>query len=86
MAYCEQSEDGAYRGPPRTTLPVVLAQDLRNTAHSSIKFRKKSDIEKMRNLAMDRGAWKSLIKQVMAERMTHTESDPLIVWSVDCIN
>ena len=72
-----------FKGKPRTTLPIKLAEDLDNlhnslqaphitdhnyTSRHTPKLRNKVDLEKLTTIAQDRKEWKSLVKRILEAR------------------
>ena len=60
IAYFSQHGTGR-RGRPRTTLPIVLNDDLKGTPY---KLKSKKDLELLRTKAQARGEWNNLIELV----------------------
>ena len=85
--YFEDSTNKGYRGRPRTTLPVVLNQDLDNyyqhtePHHSDhnytrgLKINNTEDLENMRKLAEDRKNWKKFIHGIINTREASASVD-----------
>ena len=57
-----------YSGRRRSTLPVCIDNDLKETAKTAQipvqQFSSRQDLDKLRSIAADREAWKALSKQV----------------------
>ena len=90
--YFEEKTTG-FRGKPRTTLPVILNQDLENLYlntephHSDhnyikrLKLNNREDLEKLRKIAEDRDTWKQLVFKITdageASASVDVEATPL---------
>ena len=84
--YFEEPKTG-YRGKPRTSLPVVLNQDLDNfyqhtePHHSDhnytrrLKINNIEDLEKIRKIAEDRKKWKEFIHGITNTREASASDD-----------
>ncbi|ETO58573.1 hypothetical protein F444_23049, partial [Phytophthora nicotianae P1976] len=57
MKACYTSTGTKWRGRPRTTLPVVLDQDL-STSGFGDRLRTDEDLDRIRLLAQDKRKWK----------------------------
>ena len=61
-----------YSGRRRSTLPVCIDNDLKETAKTAQipvqQFSSRQDLDKLRSIAADREAWKALSKQVTKKR------------------
>ena len=83
----DNNNNTGFRGKPRTTLPVVLQQDLeryhRNTEpqhldhnySKRLKINSKEDIEILRKMAEDRTKWKKLANKITNTREAPTSVD-----------
>ena len=90
--YFEEKTTG-FRGKPRTTLPVILNQDLeelylKTEPHHSdhnytkrLKLNNKEDLEKLRKMAEDRKQWKKHVYKITnageASASVDVEATPL---------
>ena len=85
--YFEKATNKGYRGKPRTTLPVVLNQDLDDyyqltEPHLSdhnytrrLKINNKEDLENMRKLAEDRRNWRKFVHGIINTREASASVD-----------
>ena len=85
--YFEKATNKGYRGKPRTTLPVVLNQDLddhyqHTEPHLSdhnytrrLKINNNEDLEDMRKLAEDRRNWRKFIHGIINAREASASVD-----------
>ena len=61
-AYFAPSNDGAWRGRPRTTLPTVVNADLHKVRKRLVTA---DDYHQLQLLAQDRGKWSELVSSIM---------------------
>ena len=83
----EENDNNGFRGRPRTTLPIVLQQDLeryyKNTEPQHLdhnyskrmKLNNKEDIEILRRMAEDRPKWRKLANNITNTREAPTSVD-----------
>ena len=75
MQFYFKDQTGGFRGRPRTTLPVVLKQDLeiyqsfiqsnrKERKYRKLKLRNYDDLVALRHLAEDRHEWRELVQRI----------------------
>ena len=63
-AYFQNLGQKGYRGRRRMTLPTVLNKDLEHL-HTDMGLSTADDLERLRDLAQDRGKWSDLVRRVL---------------------
>ena len=88
MQFYFEDQSGGFRGRPRTTLPVVLKEDLekyqssirmnrRERKNRKLKLRNNNDLVALRQLAEDRHEWRQLVQKICraGEAMSSEDGD-----------
>ena len=58
------SHGSKFRGPPLTTLPVVLNKDLTRVSDDKLQLTSLKDLEHLRSVAQNRQTWRKLTTRI----------------------